>query len=123
MGSFIEINDTLQLTRTQGFPRELKLERHIKKPYTAKNFKSRIFAFTNKPGIRIYQAPPVRNFLVENRGGKWIYWGLVHILEVTHDYASRTTSGKFKIIYIYSPDEIRKVHELIDKNRKTSFFS
>ncbi|MBI2888432.1 MAG: hypothetical protein HYY10_00745 [Candidatus Liptonbacteria bacterium] len=123
MGSLIEINDTLQLTNAQGFPRELKLERHTKKPYTAENFNKKVFTFTDKPGIRIYQAPPVRNFLAENRGGKWIYWGLVHILEVHHDYARKSTSGKFKIISIYTPDEMKKTHELMDRNKKTQFFS
>ena len=38
--------------------------------------------------------------LFENRDGKWIYWGLVHIIETTCDYVNKTTSGKFKIIYI-----------------------
>ncbi len=123
MGSFIEVNDTLQLTAKQGFPRELKLERHLKTPYTAKNFKRKLFAFIGKPNIRIYHAPPVRNFLVENRGGKWIYWGLVHVLEVRHDYIRKSTSGKFRIIHLYTPDEMKKAHELTDRNKKTQFFS
>lgn len=43
---------------------------------------------------------PDRNFLVQNINGKWLYWGLVHIIEIVHDYVNQTTSGKFKIIYI-----------------------
>ncbi|MEK7174648.1 MAG: hypothetical protein AAB759_03250 [Patescibacteria group bacterium] len=122
MGSIITTNDTLQLTREQGFPAALDLEIHLKTPYEAKDFDGKIFEFKNKPSIRVYQAPPVRNFLVENKNGKWIYWGLVHILEITHDYGNKTTSGKFKIIYLYTPDEMRKAHDLIDRNGETQFF-
>ena len=122
MGSIIEINDTLQLTKEQGFPVALELEHHLKTPYKTEDFRDKIFEFRGKPEIRIYKVPPVRNFLVENRNGKWIYWGLVHILEITHDYVKKTTGGKFKIIYVYSPDEMRNAHELIDRNDKTKFF-
>ena len=122
MGSIIEINDTLQLTREQGFPAALDLETHLKVPYKAENFDGKVFEFKNKPSVRVYKAPPVRNFLVENKKGKWIYWGLVHILEITHDYENKSTSGKFKIIYLYTPDEMRKAHDLIDRNKETEFF-
>lgn len=122
MGSLIELNDTLQLTKDQGFPTELNLEQHLKNPYSTKDFEDKIFEFHNKPEIRVYKIPPVRNFLVENRDGKWIYWGLVHILETTSDYVNKTTSGKFKIIYINSPEEMKKAHELIDRNSETQFF-
>lgn len=122
MGSIIEINDTLQLTKQQGFPVEFDLERHLKTPYKTEDFSNKVFEFKNKPEIRIYKVPPVRNFLVENKSGKWIYWGLVHILEITHDYENKTTSGKFKIIYLYTPDEMRKAHDLIDRNKETQFF-
>lgn len=33
MGSFTENNDTLQITKEQGFPAELILETHIESPY------------------------------------------------------------------------------------------
>lgn len=122
MGSIIEINDTLQITTEQGFPKELDYERHKTHPFTAADFEGRIFEFQNKPKIRIYKLPPVRNFLVQNIGGKWLYWGLVHILEVTHDNMRNTTSGKFKIIYIYTPEEMEYAHRLIDRNKETDFF-
>ena len=121
MGSYIEINDTLQISREQGFPDDLKLEQHLESPYTAEMFKDRIFEFKNKPGIRLYKVPPVRNFLVENIDGKWLYWGLIHILEVNHDYIKKTTSGKFKIIYINKPEEMEMAHNLIDRNAGTFF--
>lgn len=121
MGSLIETNDTLQITQEQGFPEELSYEQHQEEPLTAEDFKSRVFEFTNKPKIRIYHAPPVRNFLVENREGKWIYWGLIHITEVVHDYIDQTTSGKFEIVHIYSPEEMKVAHDLIDRNKQTKY--
>ena len=121
MGSFIEINDTLQLTKDQGFPQELDIEKHMQDPYKLEDFKNRIFEFHDKPDIRIYKVPPVRNFFVENRDGKWIYWGLVHITAINHDYKNRTTSGEFNIVYIYSPAEMKLAHKLIDRDPDTEF--
>jgi len=122
MGGIFEKNDTLQLTKDQGFPAELNLEEHLKNPYRTEDFKDKIFEFKDKPKVRIYNIPPVRNFLVENRDGKWIYWGLIHILEIHSDYENQITSGKFKIIYINTPDEMEKAHDLIDRNSNTNFF-
>lgn len=121
MGSYVEINDTLQITKEQGFPKELDWKQHIVKPYNAEQFKDKVFEFKNKPNIRNYHMPPVRNFLVENINGKWIYWGLVHILEVKHDYINKVTSGKFKIKYINSPEEMKSAHNIIDRNSETYF--
>ena len=121
MGSYIETNDTLQIAREQGFPEELIFEKHKVNPYKAEDFKDKIFEFKDKPNIRIYHRPPVRNFLVENIDGKWLYWGQVHILEVNHDYINKTTSGKFKIIYINKPEEMEMAHNLIDRNKDTFF--
>ena len=123
MGSFIEINDTLQITKEQGFPLELDLEKHLQDPFTAEEFKDKIFSFTSKSDIRIYKVPPVRNFLVENRNGKWIYWGLVHVVETTCDYINKTTAGKFKIIYINTPEEMKKAHDIIDRRPETQYFA
>ncbi len=123
MGNTIVLNDTLQITREQGFPAVLDVETHLNTPYQTKDFEGQVFAFQNKPGIRNYQAPPVRNFLVENRDGKWIYWGLVHVLQVMHDYEKKMTSGKFKIIYLYTPKEMQKAHDLIDRNPETQYFA
>ena len=122
MGSFIEINDTLQLTKAQGFPSELNLEIHLDKPYSLDEFKDKVFEFHGKPDIRIYKIPPVRNFLVENRDGKWIYWGLVHIFEITHDYINKTTSGKFKITRINNPEEMKEAYQLVDMRPGMSYF-
>lgn len=123
MGSFIELNDTLQITNEQGFPAEFDYEKHKTKPFRAEDFADRLFEFTNKPKVRLYQQPPVRNFLVQNIDGKWLYWGLVHMVEVTHDTVNQTTSGKFKIIYIYTPEEMKFAHKLIDRNKDTDYLN
>ena len=117
MGSFIEINDTLRITKEQGFPRELDITKHLKGPYDLKDFKGKIFEFKAKPDIRVYKIPPTRNFLVEDLNGKWIYWGLCHVLEVHHDYKNKITSGKYQIIRINSPEEMKQAFELIDFSR------
>jgi hypothetical protein len=123
MGSFIETNDTLQLTLEQGFPKELDYSKHVLTPLRAENFEGKVFEFKNKPKVRIYHMPPVRNFLVQNIQGKWLYWGLIHIIEITHDTVNQTTSGKFKILYINTPEEMKIAHTLIDRNSETDYFS
>ena len=123
MGSYIELNDTLQITKEQGFPEELDLDRHLQTPFTAEDFKGKVFEFKNKSEIRNYMAPPVRNFLVENRDGKWIYWGLVHITEITCDYINKKTSGKFVIIRLNTPEEMKQAHHLIDARAEMNFFN
>lgn len=122
MGSYIEINDTLQITQEQGFPKELILDEHEKNPFKAEDFQDRVFEFCDKPAIRIFQAPPVRVFLVENRDDKWIYWGLVHVLEVKHDLEKKTTSGKFKIIEIFPIEDIKKAFWIADRRPDFDYF-
>ncbi|MFH0829490.1 MAG: hypothetical protein V1907_04970 [Candidatus Kerfeldbacteria bacterium] len=109
MGSFIEFNDTLQITTAQGFPVELELEKHLKKPFHAEDFKGRVFEFYDKPDMRIYHPAPTRVFLVHNIDGKWLYWGHVQIIEQTIDAQKKTTSGKFIITKIYSPEHQREM--------------
>ena len=112
MGSYIETNDTLRITKDQGFPAELDLDTHLKTPYSIDAVEGKVFRFKSKPSVRIYHAPPVRNFLVEDRDGKWVYWGLCFILEVTHDYEKKETSGKFKVVRLNSPEEMKEMFKL-----------
>ena len=42
MGSVVELNDTLQISKEQGFPQELDLDQHLKSPYKAEDFKDQI---------------------------------------------------------------------------------
>lgn len=123
MGSYIEINDTLRISKAQGFPNELLIEKHLSTPYTLSDVAEKVFTFSRKPKVRLYQAPPVRNFLVEDIAGKWLYWGLVHILEVHHDYVKQETSGKFIIIHLNTPSEMKKAYDLIDRNPHNNYFS
>jgi len=122
MGSFIEINDTLRINKDQGFPHFLDISKHLKTPFKLEDVKDKIFEFKEKPDIRIYKIPPVRNFLVEEVEGKWIYWGLCHVLSVKHDYVDKTTGGSFKIISINSPDEMKIAFDLIDQRQEINFF-
>ncbi|MBI2009755.1 MAG: hypothetical protein HYS86_01115 [Candidatus Chisholmbacteria bacterium] len=125
MGSFVELNDTLQVTTEQGFPKELILSRHQQKPFKAADFKGKVFNFQSKPNARIYHAPPIRCFLVHNLDDKWLYWGHCLILEQTiHaslDGKTKTTSGKFVITKIYSPEQ-QKMMTLNESPAGLSYF-
>lgn len=120
MGTQFTHNDTLQISRKQGFPKELVYEKHLKKPLRAKDFKSKVFAFHDKVGLRVYQAG--RNFLLENRDEKYIYWGLVQILELHLDYRKKVVSGTYKILYINTPEEMKQAYQLIDRREGMDFF-
>lgn len=108
MGSMIELNDTLQISKEQGFPEFLDIEKHLVHPYSFDEVKDKVFEFRAKQKIRVYQQPPVRNFLVENLDGKWLYWGLCYITEITHDYENGMTSGKYKIVRLNTPEEMKE---------------
>lgn len=112
MGSFIEFNDTLQLTTEQGFPAELTLERHLKQPFRAEQFAGRVFAFHDKPDMRLFHTAPTRVFLVHNINGKWLYWGHCQVIEQTIHADTKTTSGKFVITKLYSPEHQRTMSTL-----------
>lgn len=112
MGSMIELNDTLRISKEQGFPEFLDIEKHLVKPYSFDEVKDKVFEFRAKQKIRVYQQPPVRNFLVEDLDGKWLYWGLCYITEITHDYVSGVTSGKYKIVQLNSPEEMKQHFKL-----------
>ena len=114
MGSYVELNDALQITTEQGFPEDvLDLKKHRKQPTKIDQVKDKIFEFRNKPKARVYHTPPCRCYLVHNIGGKWLHWGHILIIEqtISWDGKSHKTSGKFKIIKIYDPkyqEEITK---------------
>lgn len=123
MGSFIEINDTLRISKAQGFPEELIIENHVKSAFELKDFEDRVFSFVNKPKIRVYKLPPIRNFLVEDLNGKWLYWGLCRIMSIQHDYVAQTTSGTYKIIKLNNPAEMKMAFDLIhNTNNGDNYF-
>ena len=123
MGSHIEVNDTLRISKDRGFLVQLKYEEHVEKSFTAEDFKDVIFEFRDNPGIRVFHRPPVRIFLVENIDGKWLYWGQIHVIGIKHDYINETTSGKYKIIYINTPEEMKTAFDLINRNPDTNYFA
>jgi len=87
------INDTLQLTKAQGFPDKLEL-----------NCEYRF----EKDKRRLYRLPPARVFLAHNIDGKWDYRGEALITELTILPLQEKTNGKFKVVKLYS-EEHRKV--------------
>lgn len=114
MGSYIEINDTLQLTEEQGFPVDtFSLEAHRKNPVTLKDVEGKIFHFKNKPSARIFQLDPVRVFYVHNIEGKWLFWGHVFMQSQTIEKKFNpdgtwtdgqwVTSGTYIIEKVYDP--------------------
>lgn len=87
------INDTLQLSISQGFPDKLELNAE--------------YSF-QKDKRRLYRLPPARVFLAHNKDGKWDYCGEALITELTILPLEEKTVGKFKVVKIYS-EEHRKV--------------
>ena len=122
MGSFLEINDTLRISKKQGFPIELDIKKHLINPCKINVLKNKVYSFKNKPKIRYYHQPPVRIFLVEELNGKWLYWGLCHILELTYDYKKQITSGKYKITYLNTPEEMKQMFNLTDRRPEYNYF-
>ena len=93
MGSFIEINDTLKLTRAEGFPEKLELGAR--------------YSF-RKSGRRLFHLRPVRVFLVEEIEGKWDVRGHGLIDELTIDAVRDQTAGIFEVTLLY-PEEHRQL--------------
>jgi hypothetical protein len=87
------LNDTLQITEAQGFPKKLELNKE--------------YAF-EKDKLRLFRLPPVRVFLAHNKNGVWDYRGEVIITELNIFPLKSKTTGKFKVVKIYS-EEHRKV--------------
>lgn len=110
MGSGIEVNDTLQLTVEQGFPKDvLDLQKHISDPIKLESISDQVFHFSRKDGARVFHLDPVRVFLVENIDGKWLFWGKACIQSQTiekdpDDSNKWVTSGSYKIVDLYEPE-------------------
>lgn len=122
MGSYIEINDTLQITSDQGFPKELNISKHLKNPIKFKDLKKKVFVFNNKSNLRIYHSPPVRVFFAQNINDIWLYWGLVEIQELHLDMVNKTTSGKYKIVKIFTPKEMRNAEGILHNQNNETYF-
>jgi len=114
MGTYLEINDTLQLNESQGFPVEvLNYERHQERPIQLEEVADQVFIF-RKSSARIFHLDPVRIYLAQNIAGKWLFWGQV-LIQSQHiekqreangswDGESWQTSGTFIIKKLYTPE-------------------
>lgn len=87
------LNDTLQITNAQGFPEDLELNKEY---------------FFEKDKRRLYRLPPARVFLAHNKDGVWDYRGEALITELNILPLESKTTGRFKVVKIYS-EEHRKV--------------
>ena len=123
MGSTIRVNDTLQITPNQGFPIALDILQHLMFPLSASQFSGQVFSFWSKEGIRNFQQSPVQNFLVENREGKHIYWGLITMLSVTHDYLKNMTSGQYQIYTIYTHEQMKMAARMTGIDSQLDYFA
>jgi hypothetical protein len=99
LGSVIEINDTLKISRERGFP-DLNLGDHVKDPVSSNRFLGQEFSFYN-PDERLYNRPPTRVVLVQEIEGKWLFWG--HAMVVEQTIRDGKTSGKYVIKKLYDP--------------------
>ena len=106
MGSTFEFNDTLKLSKKEGFPKDLMLEDHIKDMWQSTYFLGKEYHF-KKDGERIYHRMPARVFLVEDIDGKWLYWGNAVITEQSMGYLA--TEGVYGITKIYDPEFQRRM--------------
>lgn len=121
--STFEINDTLQITKDQWFPLELDIDQHLINSYSLDTVDGKIYQFKNKPGLRNFSVPPVRCFLVENRDSKRIYRWQCHILSVTVDYITRETSGIYKIIKLFTPEQMKQAFFIADRFEEMNYFT
>lgn len=62
-------------------------------------------------------------FVVHNIDGRWLYWGTIKILSITHDCQKQSTSGFFEVKEIYSPQQMKQAYDLIDADGNKSFLS
>ena len=110
MGSHIEINDLLKISKERGFPAELRLEDHVQDYLQSNRFLGQEFTFWNN-GERLYNRAPTRVFLVEEIEGKWLYWG--HVLVTEQTIKAGKTEGKYQITKLYNPDyqRLATIHE------------
>lgn len=140
MGCSYEINDTLLLTKAQGFPSDiLNIERHQKNPITLQDVAGKVFRFRNKPVARAFQLDPVRVYLFENTDDdKWLGWGRVFIQSLTikrkrglgpsdpagpihFNPGDWVTSGTYVFIDIYDP-EYQKIFTMHEAPKAWNYF-
>ena len=132
MGSYLEINDTLQITTEQGFPSDiLNRDKHLENPIKLSDVQGKIFEFHAKKNARIFHLDPVRVYLVHNINDKWLFWGRIYIqsqtiskvLDGEGKWSNQEwqTSGTFVIVDLYDP-EYQKTFTTREAIEGKSFF-
>lgn len=101
MGTTVEFKDTLKLTKENGFPSYINLERHVADSESSRIFLGKVISFRAK-GEVVYNHFPARVFLVEDINGRWLYWGNGIVLEQT--IGDMITKGECIITKIYEPE-------------------
>jgi hypothetical protein len=131
MGSFIEVNDTLQITTAQGFPDDIfDRDNHVKNPVKLSDVKDQTFNFKDKVNPRIFHLDPVRVYFVHNINGKWLFWGRIVIqtqtiqkrLAADGSWAGEwVTNGSYQLIDVYEPD-YQKVFTTREAPKGSNYF-
>ena len=121
MGGKLIMNDTLRISKAQGFPDFLDIQAHLKQPYDISLLDGKTFTFI-KPDIRAYQPHPIRVSWVEDIDGKWLYWGMISILRTTHDFEAGTTSGIYRVVKLFRPEEMKLYFDCKDGVESNNFF-
>jgi hypothetical protein len=75
MGSLIELNDTLRISKEQGFPAELDIEKHLPDPYTFADVEGKVYEFKAKEKIRLNTPEEMRE-----------HFEITHFLSPEQDY-------------------------------------
>ncbi len=103
MGTKIEFNDTLKLSKGGGFPSDLNLNDYVKDSLRIREkFLGQTFDF-EKSDVRIFHTgADTRVFLVEDINGMWLYWGHAVIEKLSTD--GEVTSGRYRITKLYDID-------------------
>lgn len=121
MGGKFIINDTLRISKDQGFPSHLNVENHLRSPYADSDIVGKIFTFT-KPELRLYQPYPIRVSWVEDVEGKWVYWGMITILQTTLDFEKNKTSGTYRVVKLFSPQGMKDYFDMKDGVEPNNYF-
>ena len=121
MGGKFITNDTLRISKEQGFPAFLDLETHLAKPFTLADVEGQTFSFT-KPDLRLYQPTPIRVSWVEDINGKWVYWGMIRVLSTTLDFEKNTTSGLYQVVKLFTPEQMRSYFDMKDGVEDNNYF-
>ncbi|MBN1915597.1 hypothetical protein JW796_01205 [Candidatus Dojkabacteria bacterium] len=61
MRAYIEINDSLRLTKAQELPMEIDLKKYKVRPFKADDFGGKVFEFRKKLNARLHKLTPMRN--------------------------------------------------------------